>query len=42
MLTTFKATAKKTPVGLQVATESRGFQITMDEFIECRYFIPKE
>ena len=31
MLTTFKATAKKTPVGLQVATESRGFQITMDE-----------
>ncbi|MGN0311406.1 MAG: OsmC family protein [Lachnospiraceae bacterium] len=31
MLTTFKATAKKLPEGLQVATESRGFKIMMDE-----------
>ncbi|WP_062350669.1 OsmC family protein [Bacillus kwashiorkori] len=31
MLTTFKATAKKLPEGLQVETESRGFKIYMDE-----------
>lgn len=31
MLTTFKATAKKLPEGLQVETESRGFKIIMDE-----------
>ncbi len=31
MLTTFKATAKKLPAGLQVETESRGFKILMDE-----------
>ncbi len=31
MLTTFKATAKKLPQGLQVETESRGFKIIMDE-----------
>ncbi len=27
MLTTFKATAKKLPAGLQVETESRGFKL---------------
>lgn len=31
MLTTFKATAKKLPEGLQVETTSRGFKIIMDE-----------
>ena len=31
MLTTFKATAKKLPEGLQVESESRGFKIIMDE-----------
>jgi len=31
MLTTFKATAKKLPDGLQVETESRGFKVLMDE-----------
>ena len=31
MLTTFKASAKKLPEGMQVETESRGFKITMDE-----------
>ena len=31
MLTTFKAVAKKMPEGLEVATESRGFKITLDE-----------
>lgn len=31
MLTTFKATAKNLPEGLQVETESRGFKIIMDE-----------
>lgn len=31
MLTTFKASAKKLPEGLQVETESRGFKIVMDE-----------
>ena len=31
MLTTFKATAKKLPEGLQVETDSRGFKILMDE-----------
>lgn len=31
MLTTFKATAKKMPEGLQVETNSRGFKILMDE-----------
>lgn len=31
MLTTFKATAKKLPDGLQVETNSRGFKIMMDE-----------
>ena len=31
MLTTFKATAKKLPGGLQVETNSRGFKILMDE-----------
>jgi uncharacterized OsmC-like protein len=31
MLTTFKATAKKLPEGLQVQTESSGFKILMDE-----------
>ena len=31
MLTTFKATAKKLPDGLQVESESRGFKIIMDE-----------
>jgi uncharacterized OsmC-like protein len=31
MLTTFKATAKKSPEGLQVAAESRGFKILFDE-----------
>ncbi len=31
MLTTFKATAKKLPEGLQVETNSRGFKILMDE-----------
>ena len=31
MLTTFKATAKKLPEGLQVETNSRGFKIIMDE-----------
>ena len=31
MLTTFKATAKKMPEGLQVETSSRGFKILLDE-----------
>lgn len=31
MLTTFKATAKKLPEGLQVETKARGFKIIMDE-----------
>lgn len=31
MLTTFKATAKKLPEGLQVETQSSGFKIIMDE-----------
>lgn len=31
MLTTFKATAKKLPNGMQVETNSRGFKIIMDE-----------
>ncbi|MGS5018338.1 OsmC family protein [Paenibacillus sp. JJ1683] len=31
MLTTFKATAKKLPEGLQVEAQSRGFKIVMDE-----------
>ncbi|RRD95463.1 OsmC family peroxiredoxin [Clostridiales bacterium COT073_COT-073] len=31
MLTTFKATARKLPEGMQVETESRGFKIIMDE-----------
>lgn len=31
MLTTFKATAKKTAEGLQVETDARGFKIVMDE-----------
>lgn len=31
MLTTFKATAKKMPEGLQVETNARGFKIIMDE-----------
>lgn len=31
MLTTFKATARKLPGGLQVETNSRGFKILMDE-----------
>ena len=31
MLTTFKATAKKTETGLQVESEARGFKITLDE-----------
>lgn len=31
MLTTFKATAKKLPEGMQVETQSRGFKIMMDE-----------
>lgn len=31
MLTTFKATAKRLPEGLQVETNSRGFKILMDE-----------
>lgn len=31
MLTTFKATAKKLPEGLQVETAARGFKIMMDE-----------
>lgn len=31
MLTTFKASAKKLPEGLQVETDSRGFKIVMDE-----------
>ncbi|WMJ22724.1 OsmC family protein [Paludicola sp. MB14-C6] len=31
MLTTFKATAKKLPDGLQVETNARGFKIIMDE-----------
>lgn len=31
MLTTFKATAKKLPEGLQVETNARGFKILMDE-----------
>lgn len=31
MLTTFKASAKKLPDGLQVETCSRGFKITLDE-----------
>ena len=31
MLTTFKATAKKLPEGLQVETDARGFKIMMDE-----------
>jgi Predicted redox protein, regulator of disulfide bond formation len=31
MLTTFKATAKKLPNGLQVETSARGFKIILDE-----------
>lgn len=31
MLTTFKATAKKLPGGLQVETSARGFKIILDE-----------
>ncbi len=31
MLTTFKATAKKLPEGMQVETAARGFKILMDE-----------
>ncbi|MEA4853120.1 MAG: OsmC family protein [Christensenella sp.] len=31
MLTTFKATAKKLPEGMQVEAESRGFKIILDE-----------
>ncbi|MGG4220646.1 OsmC family protein [Paenibacillus jamilae] len=31
MLTTFKATAKKLPEGLQVESNSRGFKIILDE-----------
>lgn len=31
MLTTFKATARKLPEGMQVETNSRGFKILMDE-----------
>lgn len=31
MLTTFKATAKKLPEGLQVETDSRGFKFLLDE-----------
>lgn len=31
MLTTFKASAKKLPEGLQVETSARGFKILMDE-----------
>lgn len=31
MLTTFKASAKKTPAGLQVETSARGFKIILDE-----------
>jgi len=31
MLTTFKATAKKLPDGMQVETSSRGFKIIIDE-----------
>jgi len=31
MLTTFKATAKKLPEGMQVDTESQGFKILFDE-----------
>lgn len=31
MLTTFKATAKKLPEGLQVETNTRGFKILLDE-----------
>lgn len=31
MLTTFKATAKKLPGGLQVETDARGFKLIMDE-----------
>lgn len=31
MLTTFKATAKRLPEGLQVETNARGFKILMDE-----------
>lgn len=31
MLTTFKATARKLPEGLQVETNSRGFKIVLDE-----------
>ena len=31
MLTTFKASAKKLPEGLQVETDSRGFKILLDE-----------
>lgn len=31
MLTTFKASAKKLPEGLQVESQSRGFKIIMDE-----------
>lgn len=31
MLTTFKATAKALPEGLQVETNSRGFKIHFDE-----------
>lgn len=31
MLTTFKATAKKLPEGLQIETSARGFKILLDE-----------
>lgn len=31
MITTFKATAKKLPMGLQVEADSRGFKIVLDE-----------
>ena len=31
MLTTFKATAKKTATGLQVETDARGFKFVLDE-----------
>jgi len=31
MLTTFKATVKKLPLGMQVEADARGFKMTMDE-----------
>ncbi|MBE6829194.1 MAG: OsmC family peroxiredoxin, partial [Ruminococcaceae bacterium] len=31
MLTTFKAVAKKSPEGLKVETNARGFKIVLDE-----------